>query len=119
MLDMLRGDGKHAVRRLVKDWQFSAGAIAILALGIGANTAVFSILNHTLFQPHPFADSERLVNLYQNDAKAGEPEGVSYHSGVWRRRGLCARAARGANRSDGGDSPPVGCTLRDSSPAYR
>ncbi len=78
MLDTLRRDGKYALRRLVKDWQFSAGAIAILALGIGANTAVFSLLNNTLFQPHPFADSKRLVNLYQNEAKSGEPQGVSY-----------------------------------------
>jgi hypothetical protein len=78
MLDVLRRDGKHALRRLMKDWQFSVSAIVILALGIGANTAVFSILNNTLFQPHPFTDSKRLVNLYQNDAKSGEPEGVSY-----------------------------------------
>jgi hypothetical protein len=66
------------LRRLLADWQFSAGAIAILALGIGANTAVFSLLNNTLFQPHPFRDSRRLVNIYQNESKAGEPEGVSY-----------------------------------------
>ena len=77
-LDTLRRDGKHAMRRLAKDWRFSASAIVILALGIGANTAVFSILNNTLFQPHPFTDSKRLVNLYQNDAKSGEPEGASY-----------------------------------------
>ena len=77
-IDTLRRDGRYALRRLVKDWQFSAGAIMILALGIGANTAVFSLLNNTLFQPHPFTDSKRLVNLYQNDAKSGEPEGVSY-----------------------------------------
>src|SRR5690348_12757483 len=78
MLDVLRSEGKHALRRLVKDWPFSAGAITILALGIGANTAVFSILNNTLFQPHPFAQSDRLVNVYQNEPKTGEPEGVSY-----------------------------------------
>jgi hypothetical protein len=51
MPDTLRRDGRHAIRRLAKDWQFSAGAIGILALGIGANTAVFSILNNSLFQP--------------------------------------------------------------------
>ncbi len=71
-------DGRQALRRLLADFPFSAGAIAILALGIGANTAVFSLLNNTLFQPHPFQDSRRLVNVYQNDAKAGEPEGMSY-----------------------------------------
>lgn len=78
IVDTLRRDGKHAIRRLVKDWHFSVGAVAILALGVGANTAIFSILNNTLFQPHPFADSKRLVNIYQNEAKSGEPEGLSY-----------------------------------------
>lgn len=78
VLDGLRRDGCQAVRRLRKDWRFSVSAITILALGIGANTAVFSILNTTLFRPHPFVHSERLVNLYQNEAKTGEPEGVSY-----------------------------------------
>lgn len=69
---------RYALRRLMKDWPFSIGSITILALGIGANTAVFSIMNNTLFKPHPFADASRLVNIYQNDAKEGEPEGVSY-----------------------------------------
>jgi predicted permease len=69
---------RYALRRLLKDWPFSLGAITILALGIGANTAVFSIMNNTLFKPRPFADPSRLVNIYQNDAKEGEPEGVSY-----------------------------------------
>ena len=78
MMDALGRDARHAVRRLSKDWSFSIGAITILALGIGANTAVFSILNNTLFLPYPFANSGRLVNLYQNEAKSGEPEGVSY-----------------------------------------
>ncbi|MBI4909187.1 MAG: ABC transporter permease [Acidobacteria bacterium] len=78
MLDALRRDCKHALRRLVKDWQFSAGAIVILALGIGANAGIFSILNNSLLQPHPFTDSKRLLNIYQNEAKSGEPEGVSY-----------------------------------------
>jgi len=78
ILDTLHYNTTHAVRRLLRDWRFSASATVILSLGIGANTAVFSILNNTLFQPHPYRDSQRLVNLYQNDAKTGEPEGVSY-----------------------------------------
>jgi predicted permease len=96
ILDTLRRDGKHALRRLVKDWQFSAGAITILALGIGSNTAVFSLLNSTLFQPHPFTGSERLVNLYQNDAKSGEPEGVSYRAFLDLQRETGVFAAVGA-----------------------
>lgn len=78
VLDGLARDGRQALRRLLTDFSFSAGAIAILAIGIGANTAVFSLLNNTLFQPHPFRDSRRLVNVYQNETKAGEPEGMSY-----------------------------------------
>ncbi len=77
-LDTLQRDTKQAARRLTRDWQFSAGAILILSLGIGVNTAVFSIFNNTLFRPYPFADSARLVNLYQNGSTTGEPEGVSY-----------------------------------------
>lgn len=78
MMEPLQRDLQYAARRLARDWRFSAGAIVILALGIGANTAVFSILNNTLFVAHPFADGERLVNIYQNEAKTGMPEGVSY-----------------------------------------
>jgi hypothetical protein len=44
MLDNVRRDGKHAVRRLVKDWRFSAAAVLILALGIGAKTTILSVV---------------------------------------------------------------------------
>jgi predicted permease len=102
MLDTLWRDGKHAMRRLVKDWQFSAGAIVILALGIGPNTAVFSLLNNTLFQPHPFTGAERLVNLYQNDAKTGEPEGVSYPAFLDLQREAAVFAGVAASQMTGG-----------------
>jgi putative ABC transport system permease protein len=102
ILDTLRRDGRHAVRRLAKDWQFSAGAIVILALGTGANTAVFSLLNNSLFQPHPFTDSQRLVNLYQNDAKTGEPQGVSYPAFLDLQRETAVFAGLAASQMDGG-----------------
>jgi putative ABC transport system permease protein len=76
--DALRLDARQALRRLRRDWQFTSGAVVILALGIGANTAVFSLLNNGLLRPLPFAERNRLVNIYQNDAATGEPEGVSY-----------------------------------------
>ncbi|MBL8215591.1 MAG: ABC transporter permease [Bryobacterales bacterium] len=77
-VDALQRDTRHALRRLARDWPFSIGAIVIIAFGIAANTAVFSILNNTLFQPQPFAGIHRLVNVYQNNAISGEPDGVSY-----------------------------------------
>ena len=44
----------------------------ILGLAIGANTAIFSVVNAVLFRDSPFADPDRLVNIYQNDP-AGKP----------------------------------------------
>ena len=59
-------DIRHAVRRLLRDWRFSLPAVLLLGLGIGANTALFSVINATLFRPLPFVDAERLVDIYEN-----------------------------------------------------
>ena len=75
--DSLVRDTRHAARRLVRDWRFSVPAVLLLGLGIGANTAIFSVVNATLFRPSPFADSERLVEIYQN-TKEGPPGANTY-----------------------------------------
>ena len=75
---MFGHDTKHAVRHLLRDWQFTAAAILILALGIGANTSIFSVVNALLFRPHPFPESHRLVNLYQNVGEPAVPVPVSF-----------------------------------------
>ena len=76
--DALLRDTRHAVRRLVRDWRFTAAAVLILGLGIGANTAIFSLINATLFRQQSFADPERLVDIYQNASNAGGMDGNSY-----------------------------------------
>ena len=58
-------DLKYALRMLIKSPAFSAVAIAILALGIGANTAVFSVVEGALLRPLPFSHPERLVRIYE------------------------------------------------------
>jgi macrolide transport system ATP-binding/permease protein len=58
-------DLRYAVRMLVKQPSFTLAAVLTLALGIGANTAVFSLVNATLFQRLPVANPERLVYLYR------------------------------------------------------
>jgi len=71
-LDALMRDTRHGLRRLVRDWRFTAAAVLILGLAIGANTAIFSVVNAALFRDQGFADPDRLVDIYQNDP-AGKP----------------------------------------------
>lgn len=74
----LVGDTRHAVRHLVRDWRFAAAAILILGLGIGANTAVFSLINAMLFRAQSPADPDRLVDIYQNASNVGGIDASSY-----------------------------------------
>jgi putative ABC transport system permease protein len=78
VLGALLFDVRYASRRLTRDWRFTIPAVLVLALGIGANTAMFSVVNRALFQRLPFRDADRLVNLYQNQGRAAEPVGSSF-----------------------------------------
>jgi putative ABC transport system permease protein len=59
--DNLRQDLRHGLRAMRRDAAFCAVAVLILGLGIGANTAIFSVANTLLFRPLPFRDPQRLV----------------------------------------------------------
>lgn len=70
--DALVRDTRHGLRRLVRDWRFTTAAVSILGLAIGANTAIFSVVNAVLFREHPIVEPHRLVNIYQHD-RSGRP----------------------------------------------
>jgi putative ABC transport system permease protein len=64
MADMLR-DIRYAVRQLIKAPTFTLVAILTLALGIGATSAIFSVVNGVLLQPLPYPDPDNLVRVYE------------------------------------------------------
>src|ERR1051326_4327785 len=65
-------DVRYAIRTLSKQPIFAVAAVATLALGIGANSAIFSLLYQTLLRPLPFPDEARLVWIWNRYGKAGE-----------------------------------------------
>jgi putative ABC transport system permease protein len=79
-------DLKHAFRMLRQSPGFTATAVSALALGIGANTAIFSVINTVLLQPLAFPQPERIVTLLTSTPQGGFPGASVPKYNTWRRQ---------------------------------
>jgi putative ABC transport system permease protein len=98
----MRQDIRLAVRLIGKNPGFACAAILTLALGIGANTAIFSVVNGVLLRPAPFAELERLVMIWETDGNSGttrEPGSVPDFLD-YKARARTLDALAGANASE-------------------
>ncbi len=110
-MDTLLLDLRYALRSLRRSRGFAAAATLCLALGIGVNTATFSIVNTVLLRPPPFADGDRVVRLY-SQAPRQEWEQDAFSTGELaeiraRSRtlaGVAGAGQRGFNLAGGGEA---------------
>src|SRR3977135_884368 len=94
---------------LRKNWSLSAIVVVVLALGIGANTAIFSVVNAALLRPLPYADPDKLVRLSEDSPNVPQMS-ISYPNFLdWREQnkvfsGIAAMQSRSLNLT-GKDEP--------------
>src|SRR5438093_6979856 len=87
-MDTLRQDVRYALVMMRRNKGFTTAGLLTLALGIGATTAVFSIVYGVLLRPLPYRDADRLVRLSEEHPGANSPlrvamlSNLTYH--VWR-----------------------------------
>ena len=78
-MDAFFHDLRYAVRRLGRSPAFTALAVIIMGLGIGANTAIFSIVNAVLFRSLPYDNPSELVRVFLSERGTDDPGAASYH----------------------------------------
>ena len=80
-MDTLRQDIRYALRNLAKSPGFAVVAVLTLALGIGASTAIFSVIENVLVEPFPYPDAQRFMTVQIHDTDQSQPFGRAAFSG--------------------------------------
>ena len=110
-VDELMQDVRFAGRMLVRDRGFALTVVVVLALGIGANSAIFSVVDALMLRPLPFHEPDRLVMIWEDASHVGHPRNTpapgNYFSWKERNRAFTGMAAtRGATANLTVDGPP-------------
>src|SRR5213593_4459763 len=74
LMDALLKDVKYGWRMLWKSPGFTSVAVIVVALGIGANTAIFSVVEAVLLRPLPFVEPDRLAIVWEDATRVGFPQ---------------------------------------------
>jgi putative ABC transport system permease protein len=110
-LEAAARDARFALRLLRKSPAFALTAIAVLALGIGATSAIFSVVNAVLLRPLPFPEPDRLVMVWEQNKKLGHPNVIQTQNFLdWRARNKSfsrIAALWGFSMNLSGDGEPV------------
>src|SRR5437763_15278655 len=80
-METLGQDIRYALRNLGKSPGFAVVAIITLALGIGASTAIFSVIDNVMMEPFPYPDAQRFMSVQIHDTERNEPGGRGGFSG--------------------------------------
>ena len=120
-MESFLNDLRHSLRVLRQNPSFTITAVAALAIGIAANSAIFTVVNTVILRPLPFADSGRVVNIGR---PGGSSEAAVPMFTYWERHNpgfenLAAYLPGGSMNLNGGDNPEVVAAMRSSRHYFR
>jgi len=113
-LESLWQDVRYGARVLRRSPGFTAVAAITLALGVGANTAIFTVVNAVVLRPLPFSEPDRLIRVWESNPEKGWPQFSASHPNFldWRAQArsferLAAQTGAGFTLTSGGDADIV------------